>query len=150
MLKRILKTFDSWSLLVLRVILGIVIFAHGAQKLFGWFGGYGFAGSMTFFTEKVGMPWLLGLGVILLETFGAILLLAGLATRVMALFFSALAIGIVLTTHIQNGFFMNWFGNLDGEGYEYFLLWLSICVTLMISGGGALSIDKKISEFLNK
>lgn len=146
MLNRILKTSDSWSLLVLRLLLGIVIFPHGTQKLFGWFGGYGFAGTMNYFTQTVGMPRLLGFVVILLETFGVVALMAGFATRLMALLFSLLALGIVVTSHIQHGFFMNWYGAQAGEGFEYFILWLGICGALLIAGGGVYSADKALSE----
>jgi len=149
MLYKLIKTSNSWEPLLLRVLLGMVIFPHGAQKLFGWFGGYGFAGSMGYFTDAVGIPWILGLMIILLETLGAVLLMAGLATRLLAILYTLLAVGIVTTTHFQNGFFMNWFGNQAGEGYEYFLLWLGISLALAVSGGGMLSADKAIGGHLN-
>ena len=142
-LKKILSTNDNHSALVARLFLGIVIFPHGAQKLLGWFGGYGFTGTMGFFTETIGLPWLIGLMIILFEFFGAILLILGLGTRLIATFYAVLAFGIVFSSHIQNGFFMNWFGNQTGEGYEYFLLWLGLALILIISGGGKMSLDKK-------
>lgn len=83
-MKKILYTSDSWSPLVIRTLLGVVIFAHGAQKLFGWFGGYGFSNTMAFFTGVMGIPWILAFLVILLESVGALALVAGLCTRFLA------------------------------------------------------------------
>lgn len=132
---------ESLSPLTLRVFLSVVIMAHGAQKLFGWFGGYGFEGTLGYFTGTVGLPWALGLFIILLEFFGALLLLLGIATRILSALFVGLAAGIVFSTHLPNGFFMNWFGNQAGEGYEFFLLWVGMAMSLVITGGGRLSID---------
>ncbi len=111
MKNKLFNTTDSWGLIVLRVVLGLVIFPHGAQKLLGWFGGYGFTGSMNYFTETVGLPWIVGFVVILLEFFGAIALIIGFATRIIGILYIAVAIGIIFTSSVQHGFFMNWFGN---------------------------------------
>ena len=139
---KIFSTSDMWTPAILRIFLGLVVFPHGAQKLLGWFGGYGFSGTMGFFTGTVGLPWMLGFLVIMIEFFGAFALIAGIATRLIALFFVCLALGIVMTSHIQYGFFMNWFGNQPGEGYEYFLLWIGIAFSLVVSGGGKYSLDR--------
>lgn len=144
MIKSIFQTSTSWLPLLLRLTVGIVIFGHGAQKLPGWFGGYGFSGTMGYFTDVVGLPWIIGFLVILLESIGAILLIAGFATRIIAASYILLAIGIVFTSHIQHGFFMNWFGNQSGEGYEYFLFWIALSVSLLHSGGGKWSVDRFI------
>lgn len=128
--------------------LGLVVFPHGAQKLLGWFGGYGFAGSMTYFTDTVGVPWIVGFIVIMLEFFGAIALIIGFATRIIAVLYIAVAIGIIFTSSIQHGFFMNWFGNQGGEGYEYFLLWIGMAVALVINGSGRYSVDKLLVKQL--
>lgn len=138
------RTQESWAPFIIRIFLAFVIFPHGAQKLLGWFGGYGFSGTMDFFTETVGLPWILAFLVIMLESIGAIALLIGFATRLWALSYTFLALGIIFTTHIQNGFFMNWFGNQAGEGYEYFILWMGMSFSLLISGGGKYSIDGEI------
>ena len=145
-MKKIFETNESWAPLVLRVFLTLVIFPHGVQKLLGWFGGFGFSGTMSFFTDTMDFPWLLGLFIILLESVGAIILLAGLGTRILALFFAILGLGIVLSSHIQHGFFMNWFGNQSGEGYEYFLLWLGIAGALILTGGGKYSLDMLLMQ----
>jgi putative oxidoreductase len=134
----------SLAFLAARVFLGIVVFPHGAQKLLGWFGGYGFEGTMQYFTGTVGLPWVLGFGVILLEFFGALALIAGLGTRLLAGAYVLLALGITLTTRVQYGFFMNWFGNQPGEGYEYFLLWLGLAASLALTGGGKYALDALI------
>ena len=80
-METIFKTDDSWSSLVLRVVLGVVIFAHGAQKLLGWFGGNGFSGTMGFFTNVMHLPWLIAFLVIIGESLGSVALIAGLLTR---------------------------------------------------------------------
>jgi putative oxidoreductase len=134
----------SLAFLAARVFLGIVVFPHGAQKLLGWFGGYGLEGSMQYFTGTVGLPWVLGFGVILLEFFGALALIAGLGTRLLAGAYVLLALGITFATHVQYGFFMNWFGNQPGEGYEYFLLWLGLAASLALTGGGKHALDALI------
>lgn len=141
-----IQTTDSWSPLILRFILGMVIAAHGAQKFPGWFGGYGFSGTMAYFTDALGLPWIVGFTVILLETVGALLLIAGFATRILAIALFILATGIVFSSHVSNGFFMNWFGNQAGEGYEYFLFWMAMTVSLFISGGGKWSVDRYLQK----
>ena len=147
MKNRIIKTSNSWTPFLLRLMVGIVIFPHGAQKLMGWYGGYGFEGTMQFFTETVGLPWIVGFSVILIEVFGSIAIILGLTTRIFAFSYIGLAIGIMFSRHVQYGFFMNWFGNQGGEGFEFFLLWIAIAISLLITGGGRYSVDK---EFIQK
>lgn len=142
MKNKLLETSESYAPLILRVVLGFVVLMHGMQKLLGWFGGFGFSKTMLFFTESVGLPWIVGFLVILLETLGAIALIIGLGTRVIAFFYILLPLGMIFTTHLKNGFFMNWFGTLKGEGYEYFILWIGIALALFILGGGKYAIDK--------
>ena len=141
MKRKLLSTQNSLAPTILRLFLGLVIFPHGAQKLLGWFNGYGFAGSMQYFTQAVGLPWIIGLIIILLEFFGALALLAGIATRVFSALYLILALGIVWLTRLEFGFFMNWFGNQKGEGYEYFLFWIAISLALLITGAGKYSVD---------
>jgi putative oxidoreductase len=125
---------------VLRVALGGVIFGHGLQKVFGWFGGYGIHGSMGFFSS-IGMPSVLGALVIVSDFFGSLALVAGLLTRFSAAAAAAVMLGAVLLVHLPNGFFMNWGGAPHGEGYEFHLLAMAMAASLMISGGGRASID---------
>ena len=129
---------------ITRTALGIVLFAHGAQKLLGWYGGYGFEGTMGYFTENAGLSWIVGFLVIIIEFFGSLSLILGLATRLWSLAIFFLTIGIVQTAHFQYGFFMNWFGNQKGEGIEYFLLMLGLAASLVFSGAGRFSIDSLI------
>ncbi len=141
---KIFNTSDSLAPLAIRLVLGLVVFPHGAQKLFGWFGGYGFTGTMGFFTETIGLPWVIGFLIIVLESIGAIALIAGVVTRLIAASYIVLALGILFTSHIQHGFFMNWLGNQQGEGYEYFLLWIAMAISLVITGSGIYSVDKNL------
>ncbi len=140
----IFDTRASWTPTILRVFLGVVVFPHGAQKLLGWFNGAGFEGTMQYFTVTVGLPWLLGFVVILLEFFGALALIAGIATRIFAALYVCIATGIIFSTETGNYFFMNWFGNQPSEGFEFFLLWIAIALTLLINGGGRYSFDRLI------
>jgi putative oxidoreductase len=141
-METLLKTDTQNSMLtVQRALLGAVIFPHGAQKLLGWFGGYGFDGTMQYFTGTLNLPAPLALLVILGESIGALALIAGLGTRIAAFGISAIMLGAVLTTHGSVGFFMNWFGAQAGEGYEYHLLALGLSVPLVVAGGGRYALD---------
>lgn len=131
-------------LLFLRLSLGLIMFLHGAQKLLGWFGGFGFGGTMDFFTHTMSLPWLIGFLVIVIEFFGSLALIAGAATRLMALGITAIMVGAVVTSHLQHGFFMNWYANQQGEGFEYHLLVIALAVALIVRGGGKLSVDSAI------
>jgi putative oxidoreductase len=142
----ILKTNTDLNPLILRVLLGTVIFVHGAQKLFGWFAGSGFQNTMNYLTETMNLPWIVASLTILLEAIGALALIAGFATRFLAIAFTCIGVGIVFTTHLEHGFFMNWYGNQPGEGYEYFLLWLGMSIALIFSGGGRYAIDSFIKK----
>ncbi len=146
MLHHVLSAKDDWTGVVLRVMLGVVLAAHGAQKLLGLFGGYGFEGTMQFLTGTVGLPWLVGFGVILLESLGALLLIAGLGSRLLAGAMTLLFVGIIFTSHAQNGFFMNWFGNQPGEGIEYFLLAIGLSAGIVFNGSGRYSLDRLLTH----
>jgi putative oxidoreductase len=146
MIKHILSAQNDYTGLILRLTLGGVILPHGAQKLFGLFGGYGFNGTMQFFTEVIHLPWLVGFGVIMLETVGALLLIAGFGSRILAALMALLMTGIIFSVHIENGFFMNWFGNQKGEGMEYFLLAIGLALGIVVNGGGIYSLDRQLSK----
>jgi len=145
MWKRLFQTNDDVAALVLRLMLGLVFFPHGMQKLLGWFGGHGFEGTMGFFTAKLGIPALFAFLAIMAESLGAIGLILGLGTRVAAFGISITIAVAAMMLHIQNGFFMNWFGSQTGEGIEYHLLVLGMGVTLMIAGGGKWSLDRALA-----
>lgn len=144
MFTQLFKTTNSIAPTIIRVVLGFVLLGHGAQKLLGWYGGYGFNATMGYFTESVGLPWIVGFMVIVIEFFGAISLILGFATRIWSAAMVILFAGIIVTVHLPNGFFMNWFGNQKGEGYEYFLLAISMAASLVISGAGRFSVDGQI------
>ncbi len=143
-----LSTERDRTLLVQRVVLGLIMFPHGAQKLLGWFGGYGFSGTMSFFTDTMHVPSALALLIIVAESIGAIGLVLGAGTRLAAVGTAAVMLGAIFTTHIHVGFFMNWLGNQPGEGFEYHLLALALAVPLAVRGGGALSVDGALAARL--
>lgn len=145
MYKKIINTQNDVAATVLRLTLGVVMFPHGAQKMLGWFGGYGFEGTMGFFTGQMGIPAVFAFLAILAEFAGALGLITGLLTRVAAFGIACVMVVATLTSHLAHGFFMNWYGNQSGEGFEYHLLALGLAIAIMIRGGGAFSIDKKIS-----
>ncbi len=143
MIRKLLATTNDILPLVLRLTLGLVIFPHGAQKLLGWFGGYGFSATMKAMTE-MGLPAVIVFLVILAESFGALGLITGFLTRFSAFGIAMVMLGAIFTVHGKVGFFMNWFGQQQGEGYEYHLLVLGIALALMIRGGGRLSVDRAL------
>jgi putative oxidoreductase len=122
------------------------MFPHGAQKLLGWFGGFGFSGTMGFFTETMHLPWLIAFLVIIGESFGSVALLLGLLTRFTAASLAVIMLGAVTMVHLPHGFFMNWSGKQAGEGYEYHLLVIGISLALLVTGAGKWSVDKVIAE----
>ena len=132
----------DWSGLLLRLTIALVMLPHGAQKMLGIFGGYGFKATMNFFTESMKLPWPIAFLVIIIEFVGPISLLLGFGTRLWATALAIVMIGAVWTTSGQYGFFMNWYGNQAGEGFEYHLLVIGLCLSLLISGGGQYSIDR--------
>lgn len=142
----IFNTQQEWTGFLLRCILGSVMLPHGAQKLFGSFGGFGFQGTMNFFTESMKLPWIISFLVIIIEFFGSMGLIAGFATRAWAAAFIVIMIGAIVTTNLQHGLFMNWFGNQAGEGFEYHLLVIGMCLALLLTGGGIFSVDGVISQ----
>lgn len=146
MYSRIFDTPHSRTLLAQRLVLGLVMFPHGAQKLLGWFGGYGFAATLSYFTDTLHIPAPIASLVIVIESFGSLALVLGLGTRLAALGTAAVMIGAVLMSHLPYGFFMNWFGNQKGEGFEYHLLALALAVPLVVKGGGAWALDRLIGR----
>lgn len=143
-MKTLFKTTDAIALLILRILLAVVIFPHGAQKVLGWFGGYGFAASMDMFTKTMHIPALFAFLAIAAEFAGSIALALGLLTRVAAFGIGTMITVAALKVHLANGLFMNWSGKQAGEGFEYHILVLAIALALMIQGGGAASLDRAI------
>jgi putative oxidoreductase len=144
-MKRLMGTSNDVALTMLRVVLGVVFFAHGAQKMLGWFGGYGFHGTMGFFTQ-MGMPAAVGVLIICTEFFGSLGLIVGLLTRIASLGVAGLMIGAIFMVHLPNGFFMNWAGTQKGEGFEFHLLALAMAAALLLRGAGAFSLDRALAK----
>ncbi len=143
------KTDNQVSTLLLRLLLGVTFFPHGAQKVLGWFGGYGFSGTMGFFTGAMHVPALFAFLAIAAEFAGAIALILGLFTRVAALGIAANMVVAVVMVHSQFGLFMNWYGNQKGEGFEFHLLAIGIAIVLIIRGGGKWAADTAIENSLH-
>jgi putative oxidoreductase len=140
------KTDGSPGLLFIRLALGTVMFAHGAQKVFGWFGGAGFMATIDTFTKNFHFPLWMVILLMVIELLGSTGLILGFLTRL-----AALGIGVSISVcaylyHLKNVFFLNWFGQKAGEGFEYHLLVVAMCLALLIQGGGLWSLDRRISE----
>jgi putative oxidoreductase len=126
------------------VTLGGVVLVHGMQKVLGWFGGGGFSGTVDFFQNVLHLPAAVALLVTFSDFVGSLALIAGFMTRAAALGTGLVMLGAVATVHAQNGFFMNWFGNQAGEGFEFHLLALALVAALIRSGGGRASLDARL------
>jgi putative oxidoreductase len=150
MIRRFFATDRSPAQTILRVTLGVVMFAHGAQKLLGWFGGRGFEGTVRSFVNGMHIPEILAILVILTESFGALAVFAGLFTRLAALAMAVDMSCAIALVHWKNGFFMNWSGRAAGEGYEFHLLMIAIALALAIKGGGLWSVDGAIARRLKR
>ena len=145
MFRKLIATDDNPATLILRLVLGVVFFAHGAQKLLGWFGGPGFSGTMGMFTGYLHIPAPLAFLAIAAEFFGGLGLILGFLTRIAAFGIAVNMLVAIATVHHSYGFFMNWTGTQKGEGFEYHLLVLAITAYLIIRGAGALSVDRAIA-----
>jgi putative oxidoreductase len=145
LVRKLFATDDDVATAILRLVLGVVFFAHGAQKMLGWFGGYGFSGTMGFFTGTMHIPAPFAFLAIAAEFFGGIGLILGLLTRIAAFGIAVNMLVAVAMVHSAFGFFMNWTGTQKGEGFEYHLLTLAATVLLMVRGAGAFSIDRAIA-----
>ncbi len=145
-MRKLLSTPNDLTLTVVRLVMGIVFFAHGTQKMLGWFGGYGFHGTMGFFTQRMGIPAPLAFLAICAEFFGGLGLIFGLLTRIAVFGIMVNMLVAIMTVHRFNGLFMNWYGNQKGEGYEYHLLALALGLVLLVKGAGAFSLDRLLSR----
>ena len=146
MIRKLIATDNNVGTTILRLVLGVIFFAHGAQKMLGWFGGHGFSATMGAFTSGMHIPAALAFLAIAAEFFGSLGLIFGLLTRIAAFGIFCNMVVAILTVHLPNGFFMNWMGTQKGEGYEYHLLVLAITAFLMIRGAGAASLDRLLQS----
>ena len=145
MFRNLLSTSNDLVLTLLRVVLGIVFFFHGAQKMLGWFGGNGFSGTMQYFTGPMGIPAIFAFLAIAAEFFGGLGLIVGFLSRIAAFGIVVNMLVAIFKVHMVNGFFMNWTGAQKGEGFEYHLLAIVIALAIIVKGAGALSIDYALS-----
>ena len=145
MFHKLFATSNDFALTVVRLILGVTFFMHGAQKMLGWFGGYGFHATMGTFTHYLGIPAPLAFLAICAEFFGGLGLLVGLLSRIAALGIMVNMLVAIATVHHVNGFFMNWTGQQKGEGFEFHLLAIALAIVVLIKGSGAVSIDRAIA-----
>lgn len=148
MWRRILNTDTDYSLTLARVTLGLVLLPHGAQHMLGWLGGYGFKGTLGWMTGTLGFPAPLAALAITVEFLAPFALILGLLSRPAALGIVGLMIG-ALSTHVSNGFFMNWFGQLQAgqEGFEYHIVVIALASVVLLQGSGAWSVDRLLAGF---
>ena len=146
MFRKLMNTTDDLAITIPRLALGVVFFAHGAQKALGWFGGYGFSATMGFFTQQMHIPAAFAFLAICAEFLGGIGLLLGLLGRVAAFGIACDMAVAVWMVHRHFGLFANWSGLQKGEGYEYHVLAIAITLAIMIKGSGALSVDRALSK----
>ena len=141
-------TYPSWSLLIVRVVLGVIFFAHGAQKLFGWFGGYGLKGTIGYFQQALKIPAPLTVLCALTECFGGLAVLVGFLSRPAALGLAIVMLVAIAKVHIPNGFFINWsLQQGKGHGYEMNLALIAMAAAVVVGGGGAVSVDRLITPW---
>jgi putative oxidoreductase len=144
----LIDTDGDWVLTLVRLVLGVVLFAHGAQKLLGWFGGPGFIATLRTFRDHLRIPAPLAFLAIAAEFFGGLGLIFGLLTRIAALSIALTMVVAMLTVHLSYGLFMNWYGNKPGEGFEYHLVVLALAILVFVKGAGAFSFDLALSRHL--
>jgi putative oxidoreductase len=137
----LLNTDPDWVITLLRVVLGVVFFPHGAQKMLGWFGGRGLQQTLAGFKQYIGIPAPLGLLAVTAELFGSLGLIAGLLTRIAAFGVGFTMLVALLAVHARHGFFVNWQGDKKGHGIEFHLLAIAIAVAITVRGGGTFSLD---------
>jgi len=145
-MKSLFNTPNDHTLALVRLVLGIIFFMHGAQKTLAWFGGYGFHSTMHFFTVELGIPTVFALLAITAEFFGGIGLIVGFLSRVAAFGIAVDMFVAICLVHVHNGIFMNWYSHQKGEGYEYHLLAIALCILIIVKGAGALSVDRAFTK----
>ena len=144
LLKNITHTESGFSTLALRLPIGIIFMAHGAQKLFGWFGGYGLEGTGGWM-ESIGLApgFIMALLAGSAEFFGGLFILLGLLTRASAAVLAMTMAVAIVSVHLQNGLFMS------NNGYEFGLALLAASISLVFSGAGKAALDNVINNKLS-
>ena len=139
-LQKLRQTDDNKASIILRISFFIMIFAHGAGKVLGIFGGLGFEKTMHHMTENMYIPYIFALIAIVVEFVSSLLLILGYQTRINA-FLLGIIMFVASTFHFKNGFYMNWFGQKAGEGFEFHILAIGMMLALIVLGGGKYSLD---------
>jgi putative oxidoreductase len=149
MLTWMLGTDGDWVITIVRIVLGVVFFAHGAQKALGWFGGAGLQSTVRVFREQLRIPAPLALLSVAAEFLGGLGLIVGLLSRIAALGIAVVMIVALVAVHGKFGFFMNWYGEKQGHGIEYHILALALALAVMIKGAGAFSLDQVLYQHIS-
>lgn len=136
----------DWTGGIVRIVLGLIFFAHGAQKMLGRYGGRGLAKSMRTLTEDLHLRSTLAFLVIAGEFLGGSGLIVGLFSRIAALVIAVTMLGAIATVHFRFGLLLNWLGGQEGHGIEYHLLAIAVALVVVIKGAGALSLDRTVYE----
>jgi len=142
MMSRLFSTDPDWTLAAIRITLGVVFFAHGAQKVFGWFGGPGLEGTLSMMHEHLHLPIPVAFLAVMSEFIGGAGLIVGLLSRVAAFGIGVIMLSAIVMVHGRNGLFMNWFGDRKGHGIEYHLLAMALAIAIVVWGSGAASLDR--------
>lgn len=150
MLLQILATDSSWIPTLVRIILGIIFFAHGSQKVFGWFGGPGLRQTLRTLKEYVGLPAIIALAAVGTELVGGMALILGFLGRISALGIAVNMLAAIFIVHGKYGLFMNWFGDRKGHGIEYHLLAIALSIVIIAEGSGAFSLDGLVSNWIGR
>ena len=142
MLSDLFSTDADWTQTIVRLILGVVFFAHGAQKLLGWYGGPGLKPTISMMHEHLGLPVPIALLTVAAEFLCGLGLIFGLLGRVAAAGIAFIMFAAIFMVHARNGLFLNWFGDRKGHGYEYHLLAIALAAVIVARGSGAASLDR--------
>jgi putative oxidoreductase len=142
MIEMLVRTNPDWVLTIARFVIGMIFFAHGAQKMLGWFGGSGFHCTLQALTKQLRIPAPLAVLVISTEFFGGLGLMVGLLSRIAALGLFAAMVGAIAMVHFRYGLFMDWYGNQKGHGIEYHLIVMALALVVIVKGAGAFSMDQ--------
>lgn len=147
MFGRLISTRGDVAPLVARLVLGVVMFPHGAQHALGWFGGYGFGASVGWMTGTLGYPAPIAAAGIAIEFLAPLALILGVGGRIAGAGLVVFML-VAASTHAANGFFMNWFGSLGAgvEGFEYHLLAIALALVVTVAGSGAFSVDAMLQS----
>jgi putative oxidoreductase len=144
MLLHLFSTSLDWLQTLIRITLGLVFFAHGSQKVLGWFGGPGLKETMRTMHEFLGLPTPLALLAVAAEFLGGLGLMVGLLSRIAAAGIVVIMLVAIVMVHGRNGLFLNWLGERKGHGYEYHLLAIALAAEIVVRGSGAASLDRLV------